>query len=391
MADIKPYQPPAGSGPWAYPTVHSRLLEMEPSPDVALEEITWHSPHHIQMMGGFIHSNNILFYFAESPFFDPTSNNASLALQAMHNENFRPFIETREAFEGRLKTMQGLEFIVARDPLLEVAAANTAAVARGEQPKEASNVWVIRKQMRRRGIGGQDDVQILATYFVVGDSVFMAPSVWSVVGRRMLSTVTSLTKVLSTASPLLTFSPSYGTATAHTSQKSLEPSQPGQQSTQQSKETTPLPDLQQTPGDKTASKSSFTSTSTSAALNASALQDARNFAETLNLLARYGDEYIDETPLVGEPGSFIFTKTAAPAQEQLSVTAREHAPRQNIQSVAGTPAPPGPGRPGTPSSRSVNMQSDALKGKVEKHNDKPTTAAKDKGKKKKAKAGSLSQ
>lgn len=83
--------------------------------------------------------------------------------------------------------MQGLEFMVVRDPLLEGAAANAAAVARGEQPKELSNVWVIRKQMRRRtGVTGQDDVQILATYFIVGDSVFMAPSVWSVVGRRVV-------------------------------------------------------------------------------------------------------------------------------------------------------------------------------------------------------------
>lgn len=136
----------------------------------------------------YIHAyRQVLFYFAESPFFDPTSNNASLALQAMHNENLRPFIETREAFEGRLKTMQGLEFMVVHDPLLEAAAANAAAVSRGEQPKEPSNVWVIRKQMRRRtGNAGQDDVQILATYFIVGDSVYMAPSVWSVVGRRMV-------------------------------------------------------------------------------------------------------------------------------------------------------------------------------------------------------------
>ena len=126
----------------------------------------------------------VLFYFAESPFFDPTSNNASLALQAMHNENLRPFIETREAFEGRLRTMQGLEFVVAHDPLQEAAAATAA----GRTPaKEPSDVWVIRKQVRKRGQGGLgDDVQILATYYVLGDSVYMAPSVLSVVGRRVV-------------------------------------------------------------------------------------------------------------------------------------------------------------------------------------------------------------
>lgn len=100
----------------------------------------------------------------------------------MHNENFRQFIETREAFEGRLKTMQGLEFVVAQDPIQEAA----AAVAAGNAPQEPSNIWVIRKQNRRRQPGMQEEIQILATYFVVGDSVYMAPSLMSVVGRRMV-------------------------------------------------------------------------------------------------------------------------------------------------------------------------------------------------------------
>jgi mediator of RNA polymerase II transcription subunit 6 len=124
----------------------------------------------------------VLFYFAESPFFDATSNNASLAIQALHNENMRHFIETREAFEGRLKTMQGVEFIVAHDPLQEAA----AAIAAGGEPAEPSNVWVIRKQNRRRRQGMGDEVLVMATYFIVGDHVYMAPSVLSVVGRRMV-------------------------------------------------------------------------------------------------------------------------------------------------------------------------------------------------------------
>lgn len=164
-----------------------------------LEEITWRSPQHVQAMGGFLHSNNsmyahgtvermvanislVLFYFAESPFFDATSNNASLAIQAIHNENLRHFIETREAFEGRLKTMQGVEFIVAHDPIEELA----ADMAKGAPPREASNVWVIRKQLRTKRGSLPDQVQVLATYFIVGDFIYMAPSVLSVVGRRMV-------------------------------------------------------------------------------------------------------------------------------------------------------------------------------------------------------------
>ena len=180
----------------------------QPDPSsVPLEEITWRSPQHVQMMGGFLHSKNsklveiapygscsftakhkvctlniVLFYFAESPFFDATSNNASLTIQASYNDSFRPFIETRDAFEGRLKTMHGIEFMVAHDPLQQ----HQALQQQHQQPQEPSNVWVIRKQMRKKRPGGEDEVQILATFFVVGDSVYMAPSVSNVVGSRMV-------------------------------------------------------------------------------------------------------------------------------------------------------------------------------------------------------------
>lgn len=132
-----------------------------------------------------LHTNNcpkppVLFYFAESPFFDATSNNASLAIQASYNETFRHFVETREAFEARLRTMQGLEFIVVYDPLQAAAQSNTSFA------HEPSNIWVIRKQTRRKRGGLDDEVQVLATFFVVGDCIYMAPSVASIVGNRIV-------------------------------------------------------------------------------------------------------------------------------------------------------------------------------------------------------------
>ncbi|KAI2011886.1 Mediator of RNA polymerase II transcription subunit 6 [Ophidiomyces ophidiicola] len=320
----------------------------------------------------------LLFYFAESPFFDPTSNNASLALQAMHNENLRPFVETREAFEARLKTMQGLEFMVARDPLLESAAANASATVRGEQPKEPSNVWVIRKQMRRKAVGkgGQDDVQILATYFAVGESVFMAPSVWSVVGRRVLSSVTSLSKVLSSASPLLSFSPSYGHSYFSYTPKPLE----FPQSAQRNQETTPLPDPQSATKDGLTAK--FSSSTSTSRINSPELQDTRNFAEMLSLFTRYGDEYMDDSTLIGEPGSFIFTKTAAPAQKLASgINVPEV--KQNIKPGAGIPQL-GVVKPDTIVAGPVNLQPEATRSTDERSADKVPLSLKDKVKKKKA-------
>ena len=120
-------------------------------------------------------SGSVLFYFAESPFFDKTSNNSALFTQATMNPTFFPFIETREAFEGRLNTMQGLQFVVAFDPLQAAAQSDTRFA------HEPSNVWVIRKQNRRK-----DDVSVISTYFIVGDCIYMAPSVASVVGNRIV-------------------------------------------------------------------------------------------------------------------------------------------------------------------------------------------------------------
>ena len=77
--------------------------------------------------------------------------------------------------------MQGLEFMVAYDPLQAAAQTETSFA------HEPSNIWVIRKQNRRKRAGAQEDeVTVLATYFVVGDCIYMAPSVGSVVGNRVV-------------------------------------------------------------------------------------------------------------------------------------------------------------------------------------------------------------
>ena len=87
-------------------------------------------------------------------------------------------IQTREGFEGHLRTMQGLEFMVAYGP------AQNAQQANGVSGGEDTGVWVIRKQNRRKTQGAEDEITILSTYFVVGENVYMAPSVGNVLGSR---------------------------------------------------------------------------------------------------------------------------------------------------------------------------------------------------------------
>jgi hypothetical protein len=114
-----------------------------------------------------------LFYFAGSPFFDQTSNNAVLFNQAQYNQNMHHLLATREAFEGRLKSMSGLEFIVAQEPA-EMA------------PGTGTGVWVIRKQTRRKRPGQEDEVTVHSTYFVMGLNIYMAPAVGDVIGSHLV-------------------------------------------------------------------------------------------------------------------------------------------------------------------------------------------------------------
>ena len=84
-------------------------------------------------------------------------------------------LQTRAAFEDRLRTMQGLEFMVTQDP-----SENGTKV-------ENSGVWVINKQSRRKRPGMQDEVTPITTYYICGINVFMAPSIASVIGGRTVS------------------------------------------------------------------------------------------------------------------------------------------------------------------------------------------------------------
>lgn len=121
-----------------------------------------------------IHSNSVLWYFSDSPFFDQTSNNAVVINQGLSNQSMQRLLETREAFEGRLKSMSGLEFVVAQEP---------ADMA----PGTGTGVWVIRKQTRRKRAGAEDEITVHATYFVVGENIYMAPTLADVMSSRIVS------------------------------------------------------------------------------------------------------------------------------------------------------------------------------------------------------------
>ena len=142
-----------------------------------------------------------------------------------------------------------------------------------------------------------------------------------------------MNKLFSAASTLPVFSPARGHSYLPSGSKAtalnLNP-----QTTQNSKENTPLPDTQvsakSTKAPSLSSKTSFTD-----------LRDTSLLAESFGLSLRYGKEYMDENPIVGEPGNFILHKSRdAPSQLQLQPPAKKEVfPTSAAVSAPQVPTP----------------------------------------------------
>ena len=340
------------------------------SDDRPLDEVVWSSPTTVQRMG-FIHTNTgrcsrpsasvngsapprrlqltsvpVQPYFAESPFFDGTSNNAVVTNQAMYNPAMFYLIQSRVAFERHLRSMAGLEFMVTHDP------------SDGDRVQEHSGVWVLRKQTRRKRPGQEDEITPHSSYFVVGDRIYMAPTVGGILESRVvrhprspcsllltwptqLSTVTALTKLLATAAALPLFNPAVGHTYYSASSKAADA-------------TTAHPSREETPA--TAAEASQDSRQLPAPAvprptKSSAAHDASLLFESLRLGERFGREYMDESPLAGEPGAFVLGRAAVagpavPASKLASVSGSEAAGTGSITNgvngVTGKPNQPPP-------------------------------------------------
>lgn len=122
----------------------------------------------------------VLFYFGESPFFDRTSNNQVVITQAQMPGRGH-MIATRDAFEDELRKRSGLEFMIASSQM-DYGNPDCA---------ESNGRWVIRKQIRTKQDGLADGINVLATYFVIGETIYMAPSIAKILSGKLVSDSTS--------------------------------------------------------------------------------------------------------------------------------------------------------------------------------------------------------
>lgn len=138
-----------------------------------LDEIVWCDPR-FQMQHGPLHNNTVLMYFADSPWCDATSNNKVIMAQSFYNPSLASIVATRESFEERLRSMNGLEYIVAEAP------EETA-------PGMGTGVWVIKKQTRKKRPGLEDEVTVHALYYIIGQNIYPAPSLMDMMSSKMVS------------------------------------------------------------------------------------------------------------------------------------------------------------------------------------------------------------
>jgi mediator of RNA polymerase II transcription subunit 6 len=133
---------------------------------------------------------------------------------------------------------------------------------------------------------------------------------------------------MSAAAPLPDFSPALGHRYMPPPSNRLKATE--SQISQGSKETTPLPDG--LPGTKKAPSSTNT--------NASNYLDIKLLEESLNITLKYGDEYMDENPITGQPGDFHLSTTGRKEKDKLMVPAAGKVPTPAASAKPSAPPTP---------------------------------------------------
>ncbi|KAJ2157600.1 Mediator of RNA polymerase II transcription subunit 6 [Coemansia sp. RSA 552] len=142
-----------------------------------LTGIEWRSDQWIAQFGG-LRPGNVLEYFSESPFWDPTSNNAVLKMQTQFNELQHASYD--------LKNMVGIEFAVTH--------------------QEPPTLFVITKFRR----SSPTKVTPITVYYILDGNAYEAPSLYSIVSTRMLSSIKQMKDAFEVARSHAEFHPSTG-------------------------------------------------------------------------------------------------------------------------------------------------------------------------------------
>lgn len=130
--------------------------------------------------------------------------------------------------------------------------------------------------------------------------------------------------------------------------------------------------------DATQSSAAETQSSGKASLGVSttgsSYQDTRNLAEAFHLFTQYGEEFMDEHPLTGEPGSFILSRVGE--NDRAAGAAVKATSKATLGTGMNTPS----GVRGRSSTPQVRIDTP---GKASEMSSSPPSSGENKGKKKK--------
>jgi mediator of RNA polymerase II transcription subunit 6 len=266
--------------------------------------------------------NNVIFYLMNSPFFEGNSNNTAVYNTAQGHPNGMQLLNDRPTYEAELrKYNSGLQFIVAGEPKAE------------GQP------WLIQRQhkVESRETGNPETV-VEGNYYTQGTRLLMAPSLLDIVQARLLTVSTRMQQMAELSKNMSHWSP----ATGHT----YMPPSYELEKTATTASRIGSPTLTSTDPDAPTSQSQSKETTAAIDPTASTTQFSDAFFQhSLNLTNHYGDEYMDENPLLGEPGAFVFTNSKShidarnKAQEQASQASQASQATIRTDSQSGSVAP----------------------------------------------------
>ncbi|KJX96375.1 hypothetical protein TI39_contig640g00005 [Zymoseptoria brevis] len=270
--------------------------------------------------GEYMDDNFIHRYMAESLFFDHSTNNGFFIAQAQTDRYMWETSLKRKEFEALLRKKAGTEYMIVGEPQ---PVADRTLAAQGVK----TGIYVVRKQERQSvkdksqrsyapGVSHEGDWELttLATYFIVGEQIYQAPSVFDVVGNRLLSAASSLNKAVEIANDLPRYTPATGyhylpqtVKRAANTASSVAGSPVG------SREGSVVPGVD---SQSVRSGSILADTSLPAAAPTTSFQETRLLRDSLRLAFQHGDEYTDENPLSGEPGSLKFATSNAAVKKR---------------------------------------------------------------------------
>lgn len=154
----------------------------------SLENTVWSDPALIEYLNSYyvpegflpgINAESVHAYFLNSPFVDDMSNNALLRGQAAASPNGKWMFD-RKALDAKLDRMEGIEYRIVEGPETSYGLAQLG-----------NPVWVIRKQFREKKKSEARGeyyrvTRVEGTYFVMGELVYMAPSLEDVLRIRLV-------------------------------------------------------------------------------------------------------------------------------------------------------------------------------------------------------------